>query len=277
MKIEFDLLNNSYDYLKESIELFAIADEDGIHETRFSNYNNKRKWKMAYITLVLAFELLVKECLRRYSSILIFENLDTQLNDQSKTVTGPKGVERLSNCNPSLLTNDQKSFIKECMNIRNGFIHYNAVVDSAELKPKYCKLYEVYYTVHMDELKDEVIFKEIEKMYGRHHLNILSFAGDYVVFRNEEMTKENQHEFLKEIVNNYKTKNFIDKNKKIYTRIPYGKEEYFDSETSHEFCPDCSAAIGEYHYEHCDIEVCPVCDGQKLSCGCELEIKILEN
>lgn len=249
MKIEFDLLNNSYDYLQESVELFTIADENGTHETRFSDYNNKRKWKMAYITLVLAFELLIKECLHRYSSILIFENMDTPLNDQSKTVTGLKGIERLLNCNPGLLTNDQKNFIKECMNIRNGFIHYNAVIDSAELKPKYCKLYEIYYTIHINELKDEVIFEEIEIKYKHQHGNILYFADNFVIYRNQEMTKDYQGELLKQTAYNEKTKNYIDRDGKRYIRIPYGKEEDFASESFSEFCPDCCVAIGEYHLE----------------------------
>ncbi len=272
MKIELDLLNNSYDYLKESIELYVIADEDGTHETKFSNYNNKRKWKMAYITLVLAFELLIKECLQRYSSILIYENMDTPINEQSKTVTGPKGVERLLNCNPVLLNNEQKNFIKECINKRNAFVHYNAIVDSVELKPKYCKLYEIYYSLHIHELKNEKIFEEIELKYRHQHGNILYFAENFVIFRNQEMDKEFQEEFLTEIANNHKAKNYFDKDGRNYTRIPYGNEKFFNSETGHEYCPDCCAAIGEYHYEQCDFEVCPACGGQKLSCECELEI-----
>lgn len=37
------------------------------------------------------------------------------------------------------------------------------------------------------------------------------------------------------------------------------------------FCPVCSAAVGEHHFLGCPVEVCPWCDGQFSRCGCRFE------
>ena len=53
-----------------------------------------------------------------------------------------------------------------------------------------------------------------------------------------------------------------------YDPIPYGKERgVWESER----CHDCNVVKGGYHHPGCDVEECPVCHGQAISCDCVYE------
>lgn len=275
MVISLNLLENSYDYLHESYRYFLIADENGLHEEKLSIYENKAKWKMAYITLVQSFELLIKEVLRNIAPILIYEDIDKPISLKSKTISGNKGIERLWNCNEKLLTRDNINFIKKCIEKRNDFIHYDVIIDSSEIKSSYCKLFEIYVNLHHESLMsmNEEFDKILKKKFFRFE-NVLSFANGYVVFRNEEMPISYKNEFLKEIALNKYQGTFQDENGTMYKRIPYGNEVFYNPDECHEYCPDCAAAVGEFHYDRCDIEICPKCGRQYLSCNCELRMVV---
>ena len=55
-----------------------------------------------------------------------------------------------------------------------------------------------------------------------------------------------------------------------YVRVPYGSEQA-DWGAEQRACGDCCVIRGEVHVPGCDIEECPKCGGQALTCPCGAE------
>jgi hypothetical protein len=52
-----------------------------------------------------------------------------------------------------------------------------------------------------------------------------------------------------------------------YPRVPYGCElPNWNAQMFH--CHDCGIIEGELHVPGCDVEKCPACRGQAISCSC---------
>lgn len=59
--------------------------------------------------------------------------------------------------------------------------------------------------------------------------------------------------------------------------LPYGIGEGGQDENGR--CHDCGCLVGHYHHDRCDMEICPFCELQLISCVCDIEfvrLQILE-
>lgn len=53
-----------------------------------------------------------------------------------------------------------------------------------------------------------------------------------------------------------------------HLRYIVGEKDYLQEGNR---CGDCGAKYGSFHHLGCDIEQCPVCNNQLISCDCEFE------
>lgn len=59
-------------------------------------------------------------------------------------------------------------------------------------------------------------------------------------------------------------------NGRSVSRIRYGDEQD-DWDADKQPCHDCAVFKGEFHVPGCDVEECPACGGQLISCDCEFD------
>lgn len=57
-------------------------------------------------------------------------------------------------------------------------------------------------------------------------------------------------------------------NRKEYEPVKVGDPGDWYANDPDAVCGDCGAHYGHYHHPGCDIERCPVCGLQLISCGC---------
>ena len=122
--IEFDLLNNAMDSLRQAVELIATKEIGSDHA----------RLKHAITASAHCIELLLKERLRRINSALVWENVDKYPSLEARTVTVNIAISRLKSIgNVQFSANDEQS-LKSLRTTRNVIEHYEWRASQKEAK-----------------------------------------------------------------------------------------------------------------------------------------------
>ena len=122
--IEFDLINNAKDSLRQAVELIATK-EIG---------SNHARLKHAITASAHCIELLLKERLRRVSPAFVWENVDKYPSLGARTVTVDTAISRLRSIgNVQFSANDERS-LKSLRTTRNAIEHYEWRASEKEAK-----------------------------------------------------------------------------------------------------------------------------------------------
>ena len=146
MVISFDLLNNSIDYLENSLDAYIQANENGEYGN-FANKKLKSRFKVSFVLLCQSVELLLKYKLQTINPALVYENIDQRITSDSKTANASKIVIRLKNLSELSLSESEEDFVLKCFINRNKYIHYECEIDCEQIKGKYAKLFVIYKNV----------------------------------------------------------------------------------------------------------------------------------
>jgi hypothetical protein len=90
----------------------------------------------------------------------------------------------------------------------------------------------------------------------------LAMENDRVIYNGVSMTPDWPAKI--EAAQNVSSRTIQDK---VYSRVRFGDEQK-DWRAEQRPCRDCGVVKGQYHVPGCDVDECPACGGQAITCDC---------
>lgn len=264
-KLKLNLLENAYDYLNASLEYVVRARRD----------KSQVAWKFALLNISFAIELMLKERLRRAHELLIYADLDRYrpITREPKTVSWTVLVERIKYVLGEDFARIDAGRLNLAQRLRNQMLHYDVVLDFPAVYHDFANLLNFFRGFYNEEIRtsdEETLHDHVNReLWSEEEDLSQAFLHEIIYFNGIFMPTWLKTEIEEE---QYRTHLLIEGTQ--YARLRYGSpEEYLAVGVSGDYatrlCHDCSVAKGQIHLEGCDMEICPRCKGQLITCGCQ--------
>jgi len=132
--IRMNLLENSYDFLNESLRATVRAEVD------------PQAWKFAVMNIVQAIELLLKARLQSEHPALLYDNVDKP----GKTVSLAQAVGRVTGAVRIGLTSRELRTIRKGTQWRDQIVHFEFEMSPYQVETVYSQLFEFLTRFHND-------------------------------------------------------------------------------------------------------------------------------
>jgi hypothetical protein len=239
------LLENSYDFLNESLRATARAESE------------PTAWKFAVLNIVQAIELLLKARLRAEHPVLLYENVDAP----RKTVSLAQAVTRTTGAARISLSSRELRTIRKAALWRDQIIHFEFEMSAYQVESVYAQLYEFLTRFHNDHT-------EFGELHGKIHRDLWDKEAELIEFFRREMVVYNGIEVARTWpaeVMAAQQETSIELHGREFDLLRRGVDWPSYSEYP---CHDCGIVDGQLHVDGCDMETCPRCFGQLITCGC---------
>jgi hypothetical protein len=243
--IKMTLLENSYDFLNESLRAAQRAEKE------------PHAWKFAVFNLVQGLELLLKARLQAEHSVLIYENVDAR----TRTVSLTQAVGRITDAARIDLSSRELRTIRKAAQWRDQIVHFEFEMSAYQVEAVYSQLFEFVTRFHNDHTSFGEFHSKIDRdLWDKEAELIEFFRREFVLYNGVEVLKS----WPAEVMESQRETTLIVHGSE-FRRLRRGDDWPSGDGTS---CHDCGIVDGLLHAFGCDMERCPRCFGQLISCGC---------
>jgi hypothetical protein len=243
--IKMTLLENSYDFLNESLRA-AVRSED-----------DPRAWKFAVLNAVLSIELVLKARLQDEHPTLIYESVDSR----TRTVSLSLAVRRITEACRIPLTSREVRTIRKAGQWRDQIVHFEFEMSPYQVEAVYSQLFEFTTRFHNDHTQFGELHSKIDRELWPKEAELIEFfRREIVLWNGVEVPRTWPAQVMES-----QLETMIELQGVEFLRLKRGTDWPSRDGTS---CHDCGIVDDMIHDFGCDMETCPRCFGQLITCGC---------